>query len=382
MKIDDLYLNVEETKWSVAGTSPEAIEEDLDLPGEDGKTTSGDQAPGDVSIDGEPSEGVNDNRNMLMHVPDQSNRARSPPDVESCRQITNVEPANEQQVSMGQCNTRRLERTFDGHLSHPLGPLSPYPVPIPTPVVRCSSCTRKVPIHDDDLQFFINTYERTPLEEEIQLNKYEIEDLPSCIESLDDRGERHTHADVTESHRDVLTQSVQCTATETPLDIEPLTYNDTIERPDADLWLAAMSAELNTFKEIGLYKEVESLSNCKIINSKWVFKIKCRPNGEIDKYKACLVVKGYTQIEGLNYTDMFTPVTKFTTICSLLVLVAHHNLEGHQVDVKAAFLNSELEEEIYLHPLPGFCDNPKVVWCLQHALYSLKQASKAWYDTL
>lgn len=273
-----------------------------------------------------------------MHIPDQSDLARSPPDVELCHQIANIEPANEGQVSMGQHNARQLECTFDGHSSHMLGPLSPYPVPIPTPVVRHSSHAQKVPIHDDDPQFFVNTYERTPLEEEIQLNKYGIEDLPSCIESLDDGGERETCADVMESHCDVLMQSAQCAATATLLDIELLTYNYAIEHPDTNLWLAAMSIKLNAFKEISLYKEVESLSNHMIINSKWVFKIKCGPNGEIDKYKACLVAKGYTQIEGLDYNDMFVPITKFTTLCSLLTLVAQHDLEVHQVDVKATFL--------------------------------------------
>ena len=131
-----------------------------------------------------------------------------------------------------------------------------------------------------------------------------------------------------------------------------------------------MGIELNTFKEIGLYQEVKIPPNRKIINSKWVFKIKRGPNGEINKYKAHLVAKGYTQIEGLNYTDTFAPVTKFTTIRSLLVLAAQHNLEVHQIDVKAAFLNGKLEEEIYLHPLPGFHDDLKVVWRLLRALLS------------
>ena len=185
-----------------------------------------------------------------------------------------------------------------------------------------------------------------------------------------------------ESCCDTLTQSVRCAATATLLDNEPLTHNDAVERPDTNLWLAAMAIELNMFKEIGLYQEVEAPPDRKIINSKWVFKIKCGPNREIDKYKARLVTKGYTQVEGLNYTDTFAPVTKFTTICSLLALAAQHDLEVHQIDVKAAFLNGELDEEIYLCPPPGFRDNPKVVWRLLHALYGLKQASKAWYDTL
>ena len=213
-----------------------------------------------------------------------------------------------------------------------------------------------MPICDDDSCFFINTYERTTLEEEIQFNKEGKDDLPAHIESLDNRGETDTCIDVTESCCDTLMQSAECTATATLLDIEPLTYNN------ADLWLATMGIKLNTFKEIGLYQEVETLPNCKIIDSKWVFKIKRRPNGEIDKYKAHLVVKGYTQIEGLDYMDTFTPVTKFTTIRSLLALAAQHDLEVHQIDIKATFLNRKLEEGIYLCPPPGFCDDPKVVW--------------------
>ena len=78
-------------------------------------------------------------------------------------------------------------------------------------------------------------YKRTTLEEEIQLNEEEMDDLPCCIKSLDGRGERDACIDVTESHCNALTQSVQCTATATLLDIKPLTFNDAIECPDTDL---------------------------------------------------------------------------------------------------------------------------------------------------
>jgi len=246
--------------------------------------------------------------------------------------------------------------------------------------VRRSSHTRRALICNDDSRFFVNAYERTTLEEEIQLNDKGTDDLPCRIEGVDNGGERDACTDMVDC--DMLTQSAHCAATATPLESEPLTYSDAVSRPDADLWLGAMAIELNTFKEIGLYQEVEAPPDHKIINSKWVFKIKRGPNGEINKYKARLVMKGYTQVEGLDYTDTFAPVTKFTTIHSLLALAAQHDLEVHQIDIKAAFLNGKLDEEIYLCPPPGFRNDPKVIWHLLCALYSLKQASKAWYDTL
>ena len=382
MKIDDSNLNIEEMKWSAAGTVPEAIGGNQDVPDEDGKTTKGDQPPDGVSVDGEPSERVSNNKKVLVHAPDLSDCTRLPPDVKLHRQIANIEVPVKQQVSRVQRQGKRPECTFDRQSSHLITPPSLYPVPIPTAAMRRSSRARRTLIHDNASHFFVNTYERATLEEEIQLNERGMDDLPSCIEALDDEGEMEACTDVMESRCDTLTQSMWCAATTTPLDNEPLTYNDAVEHPDADLWLAAMAIELNTFKEIGLYQEVEAPTNCKIINSKWVFKIKCGPNSEIDKYKARLIMKGYTQVEGLDYMDTFAPVTKFTTIHSLLALAAQHDLEVHQIDVKVAFLNSELDEEIYLRPPPGFHDNPKVVWHLLHALYGLKQVSKAWYDTL
>ena len=174
------------------------------------------------------------------------------------------------------------------------------------------------------------------------------DDLPGLLEVHGAEDEEDARADVIESRRDTSSQHTRHAATTTPLDSEPLTYSDAVEHPDADLWQAAMASELKTFEEIGLYQEVKAPPDRKIIDSKWVFKIKCSPNGEINKYKACLVAKGYTQVEGLDYMDTFAPVTKFTTICSLLALAAQHDLEVHQIDIKAAFLNGKLEEEIYL----------------------------------
>ena len=134
-----------------------------DVPDEDGKTTKGDQPPDDVSIDGEPSERVSNDGNVLVHAPDLSNHTRSPPDVELCHQITNVEVPVEQQVSRVQQQGKWPECTFDRHSSHPIAPLSLYPVPIPTTAMRCSSCTCRTLIHCNEPVFkSMGHYSSTP----------------------------------------------------------------------------------------------------------------------------------------------------------------------------------------------------------------------------
>jgi hypothetical protein len=117
------------------------------------------------------------------------------------------------------------------------------------------------------------------------------------------------------------------------------------------------------------------------VGCKWVLKKKLRPDGTIDKYKARLVAKGYTQKEGEDF-DTYSPVARLTTIRVLLSLAASHGLLVHQMDVKTAFLNGELEEEIYMDQLEGFVVKGQegMVCKLVKSLYGLKQAPKQWHD--
>jgi hypothetical protein len=84
------------------------------------------------------------------------------------------------------------------------------------------------------------------------------------------------------------------------------------------------------------------------VDSKWIFQLKRGPNGEIEKHKVRIVIKGLTQIEGPDYNKTFASVVKFASICTLLAITTYNDLEIHQIDIKTTFLNSELKEETYL----------------------------------
>ena len=114
---------------------------------------------------------------------------------------------------------------------------------------------------------------------------------------------------------------------------------------------------------------------------KWVFSIKYKADRSIDRYKARLVVKGFTQTYGIDYMETFSPVAKLATVRVLLSLTANLVWPLLQLDMKNAFLYGDLEEEVYMDILSGYTSSSrtKVVCKLEHALYGLKQSPRAWF---
>jgi hypothetical protein len=121
-----------------------------------------------------------------------------------------------------------------------------------------------------------------------------------------------------------------------------------------------------------------------VIGTKWVFKNKLNEDGQVTRNKARLVCKGYDQIEGINFEETSSPVSRMEAIHLFFAYACSKNVKVYQMDIKSSFLNGELEEEVYIEQPKGFQfpKNTDYVCKLKKALYGLKQALRAWYSRL
>ncbi|XP_070018798.1 uncharacterized protein [Nicotiana sylvestris] len=129
---------------------------------------------------------------------------------------------------------------------------------------------------------------------------------------------------------------------------DPLSYAQVISSPFVDKWREAMKDEMRSMEHNGVWELVELPEGFRPIGCKWVFKTKRDSKGNIDRYKARLVAKGYTQKEGIDYKETFFPISSKDAFRIVMALVAHFDLELHQMDVKTAFRNMSLLEEVYM----------------------------------
>ncbi|GJY97257.1 retrovirus-related pol polyprotein from transposon TNT 1-94 [Tanacetum coccineum] len=163
--------------------------------------------------------------------------------------------------------------------------------------------------------------------------------------------------------------------------VEPKSYKEALT---GSCWIKAMQEELNEFKRLKVWKLVPRSDHVMIITLKWIYKVKLDKLGGVLKNKAHLVARGYRQEEGIDFEEYFALVARLEAIRIFIAFAAYMNMVVYQIEVKTAFLNGILCEEVYVSQPDGFVDpeNPNHVYKLKKALYGLKQVPRAWYDFL
>ena len=162
---------------------------------------------------------------------------------------------------------------------------------------------------------------------------------------------------------------------------EPLTVDEALSLPDAHKWQEAMNEE-EVWCYDGTWTVVDKAPNMSLLTSKWVFKRKRDQCGIINRYRARLVVRGFSQIPGEDYGNIFAPVVRYTTIRMLLALCAHYGLYKTHLDAPKAFTQADLDTPLYMKPPPGIKLPKGKVFKLHKSLYGLKQAAQRWWTVL
>ena len=160
----------------------------------------------------------------------------------------------------------------------------------------------------------------------------------------------------------------------------PNTYQQAVKSPNASEWLQAMKEEMKSLEKHGTWALVEKPKNCNVVGCRWVLGIKRHADGSNERYKARLCAQGFTQEYGVDYEETYSPVAHFNSIRLFIALAVWFKMEVEQMDVNTAFLNGNLEEEIYMKQPPGFEVKGKesFVCKLKKSLYGLKQSPRQW----
>ncbi|CAI7771443.1 unnamed protein product, partial [Closterium sp. NIES-53] len=163
----------------------------------------------------------------------------------------------------------------------------------------------------------------------------------------------------------------------------PRSYAEAIEGPYSSLWQAAMDAEMASWKSTGTYVDEVPPPGANIVSGMWIFRVK-RPTGSPPVFKARYVARGFSQRQGVDYFQTFSPTPKMTTLRVLLHVAAQRDYELHSLDFSTTFLQGSLHEEIWLRRPPGFTGSfsPGTQWSLRRPVYGLRQAPREWHDTL
>ncbi|XP_049935028.1 retrovirus-related Pol polyprotein from transposon RE2 isoform X2 [Nymphaea colorata] len=175
-----------------------------------------------------------------------------------------------------------------------------------------------------------------------------------------------------------LSKNYKCFITSLSKSVIPRCVEDAREDPK---WLQAMTEEMDALAKNDTWEVVDIPKGTHLVGSKWVFNVKYKPDGTVERYKARLVAKGFSQKYGIDYFETFAPVAKLKIVRVILARVVQKKWSMDQLDVKNAFLNGHLEEEVYMSMPPGYVESGKCCH-LKKALYGLKQSPRAWFERL
>nr|CAN66083.1 hypothetical protein VITISV_028833 [Vitis vinifera] len=180
---------------------------------------------------------------------------------------------------------------------------------------------------------------------------------------------------------DYIVYLQECEVESGMMEDDPINFQQVMKSSNSHKWIEAMNEEYKSMQDNKVWELVPLPVSTKPIGCKWIFKTKRDSNGNVERYKARLVAKGFTQKEGIDFNETFSPVSTKDSFRIIMALVAHYDIELHQMDVKTAFLNGDIDETIYMVQPENFVseDSKNMVCKLTKSIYGLKQASRQWY---
>lgn len=251
---------------------------------------------------------------------------------------------------------------------------------------RLSSYTSSQAGSDDDDDGTQSTEEQSTVERQ-EMAGFVAPPLQNYKPAADMKQQGLTLSDRGRSLQGKYLKSENPEKTNTPRDIlqpmdDPITVKEAMSRPDGGLWRMAMQSEYEALMDNNTWDLVDLPLGRKAIKTKWVFRTKKDVTGQIDRYKARLVCKGYTQRKGEDFDETYSPVVRHSSLRYLFALAVQYDLVIEQMDAITAFLQGDLNEEIYVEQPCSFEDKsePRKVCRLKKALYGLKQSSRVWND--
>ena len=228
--------------------------------------------------------------------------------------------------------------------------------------------------HRVELEFTTDDSTNDLFEIEVTSNNHEINTPSMNTQPVMRRSERTTRAPVFYGERANVSDS---------LAKEPTTFEEVLKSSNNEKWFEAMTKEMKSLDDNKVWDLVELPKGRSPVGSKWVFKVKTGADGLVEHYKARLVAQGYSQHFGTDYDETFCPVIRLESLHALIAFGVQNGLLMHLIDVTTAFLNGELEEEVYMKQPEGFIRGEKHLVCkLKKSIYGLKQSPRCWNSVL